>query len=122
MPPGLVDEKGGVSAWADLGRDFVEMPLHRLGVAARQDEGRADAALGTDGAEDIDRLCTLVAGRPGAGSPWRPAPGDLVFLTDPRFVLPPEFYLGIGRERGSDRLQRGGEVFLKSSMANSLCA
>jgi hypothetical protein len=26
-------------------------------------------------------------------------------------TLPPELYLGIGRERGADRLQRGGEVF-----------
>ncbi len=122
MPPGLVGEEDGVSAWADLGRDFVEMPLHGLRVAARQDEGRADAALGTDGAEDIGRLGTLVAGRPGPGSPWRTAPGDLVLLADPRFVLPPQLYLGMGRERGSDRLQRDGNVFLKSSMANSFCA
>jgi hypothetical protein len=28
----------------------------------------------------------------------------------------------MGRERGSDRLQGGGNVFLKSSMANSFCA
>ena len=122
MPSGLIDEEDGVGAWADLGRDFVEMPLHGLGVAARQDESRADAALGTDGAEDIHRLGALVPGRPGPGSPWRPAPGDLVLLADPRFVLPPELYLGMGRERGSDRLQRGGNVFLKFSMANSFCA
>ncbi len=98
------------------------MPLHGLGVAARQDEGRPDAALGTDGAEDIGRLGTLVAGRPGPGAAFRPAPGDLVLLADPRFVLPPEFYLGIGRERGSDRLQRGGNVFLKSWMTSAFCA
>jgi len=122
MPSGLIDEEDGVGAWADLGRDFVEMPLHGLGVAARQDESRADAALGTDGAEDIHRLGALVPGRPGPGSPWRPAPGNLILLADPRFVLPPEFYLGIGRERGLDRFQHGGEVFLKSSMANSFCA
>ena len=46
----------------------------------------------------------------------------LFFWPTPRFVLPPQLYLGIGRERGSDRLQRGGNVFLKSSMANSFCA
>ena len=98
------------------------MPLHGLGVAARQDEGGADAARGTDGAEDIGRLGALVAGRPGPGAAFRPAPGDLVLLADPRFVLPPELYLGIGRERGSDRRQRGGKVFLKFSMASSFCA
>ncbi len=122
MPSGLIDEEDGVGAWCHLGRDFIQMPLHGLCVAAGQDEGRPDAALGTDGAEDIGRLGTLVAGRPGPGSSWCPAPGDLVFLTDPRFILPPQLYLGIGRERGLDRFQRGGEVFLKSSMANSFCA
>ncbi len=122
MPSGLIDEEDGVGAWCHLGRDFIQMPLHGLGVAVGQNEGRPDTTLGTDGAKDIDRLRALVPGRPGPGSPWRPAPGDLVLLADPRFVLPPEFYLGIGRERGSDRLQRGGEVFLKSSMTRALCA
>ena len=53
MRSGLVDEEDGVGAWADLGRDFIQMPLHGLGVAAGQDKGRPDATLGTDGAEDI---------------------------------------------------------------------
>jgi len=98
------------------------MPLHGLGIAAGQDESGADATLGTDGTEDIGRLGALVPGRPGPASPGCPAPGDLVFLADPRFVLPPEFYVGVGREPGADRLQRGGEFFLKSSTANSFCA
>ena len=63
------------------------MPLHGLGVAAGQDEGCPDAALGTDGAEDIGRLGALVLGGPGPGAAFRPAPGDLVLLADPRFVL-----------------------------------
>ncbi len=111
-----------MGAWCHLGRDFIQMPLHGLGVAVGQDEGRPDTTLGTDGAKDIDRLRALVPGRPGPGSPWRPAPGDLVFLADARFVLPPELYLGIGRERGSDRRQRGGNFFLNFSMASSFCA
>ena len=53
MSSGLVDEEDGVGAWADLGRDFIQMPLHGLGVAVGQNEGRPDAALGTDGAKDI---------------------------------------------------------------------
>ncbi len=122
MPTGLIEEEDAVGAWAHLGRDFIEMPLHGLCVAAGQNERRAGAALGTDGAEDIGRLGALIPGRPGPGSPWRPAPGELVFLTDPRFVLPPQLYLGIGREPGADRFQLGGEVFLKPSMANSFCA
>ena len=98
------------------------MPLHGLGIAARQDEGGADAAFGTDGAEDIGRLGALIERRPGPGSAPRPAPGNLVFLADPGFVLPPQFYVGIGWEHGADRRQRGPEVFLKSSTASSFCA
>ena len=34
MPAGLIDEKHGVRAWRDLGGDFGEMEVHRLGVAS----------------------------------------------------------------------------------------
>ena len=87
------------------------MPLHGLGVAAGQNEGRADAALGTDGAENIGGGRALILGRAGSGPAWRPAPRDLVFLTDPRFILPPEFYVGIGREAFADLFQFGGKFF-----------
>ena len=53
MPCGAVDDEHGVSARRYLGRDFIEMPLHGLGIAAGQDEARTDTALRTDGAEDI---------------------------------------------------------------------
>ena len=98
------------------------MPLHGLGVAARQDEGGADAARGTDGAEDIGRLGALIERRPRPGSPARPSPSDLGFLSDPCFVLPPKLYRRVGRELVADFRQLGGEVFLKSSTANSSCA
>ena len=98
------------------------MPLHGLGVAARQDESRADAAFRTDSAEDIGRLGAEIERRSGPTSPARPAPGNLVFLTDPSFVLPPELYPGIGREPGADRRQSGGKVFLKASISGSFCA
>ena len=60
-------------------------------VAAGQDEARADAALGTDGAKDIGRFRALVLGGRRPGSPWRPAPRQLGLLTDPGFILPPDF-------------------------------
>ena len=53
MPPGLIEIEDGVGARRYLGRDFIEVPLHGLGVAAGQNQGRTDAALGTNGAEDI---------------------------------------------------------------------
>jgi hypothetical protein len=87
------------------------MPLHGLGVAARQDEARANAARRADGSENIGRLGALILGRAGAGSPFRPAPSDLVLLTDPGFILPPKLYLGAGRQLGPDRRQLGGQTF-----------
>ena len=53
VPPGLVEEDDGVGARGDGGRDLAEMQLHGGGVAERQDEARALALFGADGAEDI---------------------------------------------------------------------
>jgi len=111
-----------VGAWRHLGGDLIDMPLHGLGVAARQHESGTDTALGTNGPEDIGRLCALVMRCSGPASPFCPAARDLVFLADPRFILPPKLYWRAGREPGPDRFQLGGETFLKASMASSFCA
>jgi hypothetical protein len=42
-----------MGALTDLGRDFVEMPLHDLGIAAWQNEGGTNTACGADSAEYI---------------------------------------------------------------------
>ena len=109
--PCLIEHDNGMGAGAHPGGDFLQIPLHGLGVAAGQDKGVANAALGTGGAEDIGRLGALIMGRAGAGSAPRPASGDLVLLSDPRFVLPPKLYLGVRRKSGADRLQFDREVF-----------
>ena len=119
VPPGLIDDDHGMGTGRDLGRDFVDVPLHSLGVAAGQNQGGADTACGADGAEDIDRLGSLVARCPGTASAFCPASRDLVLLPDPGFVLPPQLYFGAGRERGADCRQLGTEGFLKRSIANS---
>ena len=119
MPSGLIDDEDGVRPWRYSGRDLIEVPLHGLSVAARQDQGGADAPGGTDGAEDPGRHCPLIRGRAGTGAAFRPAPSDLGFLSNSGFVLPPNLYRGVERERAPDFCQFGGEVFLKSSMANS---
>ncbi len=67
MPPGLIHEQNGMGARRHLRRDFIEMPLHGLGVAAWQDEGRADTPRGTDGPEDPGRLCALILEGSGPG-------------------------------------------------------
>ena len=119
--PCPVDDEYSVSAWCHQGRDFIKMPLHGLSVAAGQDKARTDTARGTDGTEDIGRLRALVPERRGSAAASRPAPGEHGFLADPGLILPPNFYRGVGREPGSDLPQPGGEVFLKSSTANSFC-
>ena len=111
MPSGLIDDEDGVRPWRYLDRDLIEMPLHGLGVAARQDEGRADAPGGTDGAEYPGRLRALINARSGPTSPWRPAPGGFGFLTDPSFVLPPDFYPGADREPVAELRHFGGKFF-----------
>ena len=98
MPSGAVDDEHGMGARRHLGRDFNKMPLHGLGVAAGQDEAGADATLGTNGAEDIGRLRALVLGCRGPGAAFRPAPRELGFLADPGLILPPNLYVGVGRE------------------------
>ena len=108
-----------MGARRDLGRDFVEMPLHSLGVAAGQNQGGTNTPCRADGAEDIGRFGSLIMGCPGPTSAWRPAARDLVLLTDAGFVLPPQLYFGAGRETGADRRQLGWEGFLKWSIANS---
>ena len=84
-------------------------------------QARTDTARGTDGTKDIGRLRALVPERRGSAAASRPAPGEHGFLADPGLILPPNFYRGVGREPGSDLPQPGGEVFLKSSTANSFC-
>jgi len=56
VPSGLIDDENGMGTLADLGRDFVEMPLHGLGVAAWQNEGGTDTACRADGTEYVGRL------------------------------------------------------------------
>ncbi len=90
--------------------------------AERHDQPGALAFGGADGTKDVGPFCALVVGRCGPGSLARPAAGDLVLLPDPRLVLPPQLYLGAGREARPDLRQFGGEVFLNASMANSFWA
>src|SRR5215213_253038 len=92
---------------ADLG----QMPRHGRRVAIRQDKARALALLWADGAEDVGPSGALVARGCGPAAASRPAPSDLVLLPDPGLIMPPHFYLGARRERGSDRRHSGGEVF-----------
>ena len=122
MPAGLIKDENGVGAWRDQGRDFIQMPLHCLGVAARQHQAGANTTRRTDGAEDVGRFGALILGSCRPGSALGPTPRELGLLADPGFIGPPDLYAGCDREPGTDLFQRGRETFLKSSMTSSFWA
>ena len=112
MPSGLIDEDGGVRAGRDLRGDLGQMQVHRLGVAARHDEGGAFALLRTDRAENIGRGGSLVAWRARPRSTLGPTTRDLVLLADPRLVGEPDLYgPGIDALLASDLSQARGETY-----------
>ncbi len=53
VPAGLIEEDDGVRVGRHLSGDLFQMPLHCLGIASGQDEGRTDAASRANGAEDV---------------------------------------------------------------------
>jgi hypothetical protein len=98
------------------------MQAHGLCGAAGQDESGTLALIRADRAEDVGRLCSLVARRRGAGAAFGPAAADRVLLADPRLVAKPDLSgLAAGRTL-RDRRQTRGEVFLKTAAARSSLA
>ena len=109
------------------GRDGLgnlrEMQIHRLGVAGRQDQGRALALLGADCTEDVGGSGALITGCARAGAALCPPAGDLVLLADTGLVLEPNLYcLDFNSLLASNGIQARGKVFLKSSITPSACA
>ncbi len=103
--------------------DLRKVQVHCLGIAGRQDQGRALALFRADRAEDVGGGSTLVARSARAGTALCPPAGDLVLLANTSLVLEPDFYLAtFDRFLASDCVQTRGEVFLKSSIAPSACA
>jgi hypothetical protein len=118
VPAGLIDQKDGVGSGRDRFGDLRKMQVHRFAVTGRQDQGCALALLGADRAEDVGGSCTLVARRAGAGAALGPTAGDFVLLADAGLVGEPDFYrVAVDALLARDRLQTGGEAFLKSSIA-----
>ena len=123
MPPGLIDEEDGVGPWCDCLGDFGQMQVHRFGVAGREDQSRALSLLRADGAEDVGRGGALIAGSARASTALGPPAGDLVLLTNARFIREPNLYFpNIDCLFARDFIQARWELFLKSSMAPSACA
>src|SRR3546814_12455942 len=92
------------------------MQGHGFGIAEGQYQPRALAVFRADRAEDIGRFRPLILWRRWPRPTSGPAPGALVLLADPRFVLEPYLYARAPREGCSDLCQLGGKApFLKAS-------
>ena len=118
VPTRLIEKQDGVASRRDILGDFIEMQLHRLGVAPRQDQADRLAFFRADRAEDVGRGGALVPQRRGPRPALCPTASDLVLLSDARFVGEPDFYsAGIDALFARDFLQAGREIFLKSSIA-----
>jgi hypothetical protein len=97
--------------------------VHRFGIAGGQDQGCALALLGADGTEDIGRCGALIPRSARASAALGPPAGDLVLLTNARFIREPNLYFpDIDRFFARDFIQARWELFLKSSIAPSACA
>ena len=92
MPPGPIHQHNPMRLSGDMAADLVEMPLHGLRVCPRQHERRPLAMGRADGAIQIGVLIALIGGLAGARALLRPQPRQAVLLTQPRFVLKPDFY------------------------------
>src|SRR4051812_30721969 len=100
----------------------IQVQAHGLRIASGQHQGRALALLRADRPEDVDRTRPLIVRGAGPGASSGPAARDLVLLAHARLVLPPQLDRGALREARPDRLQGGGETFLKSSSASGFWA
>jgi hypothetical protein len=123
VPASLIDQEDSVGAGGNDRGDLREVQVHRLGIAGRQDQGRALAFLWADGAEDVGRGGPLITGSAGAGATLCPSAGDLVLLADTSLICEPYFYfVAIDPLLARDFVQTRREVFLKSSIAPAACA
>jgi hypothetical protein len=123
MPSGLIDKEDGVGSWRNRLGDFGQMQVHRFGVTGGQDQSRALSLLRADGSEDVGRGGALIPWSAWASAALGPPAGDLVLLTNARFIREPNLYFSnIDGLFACDCIQARWERFLKSSMAPSACA
>ncbi len=88
-------------------------------VGIRQREGRADAASGADGPEQVGAVIALIGGLAWTGAASRPLPHDPVLLAQAHLILEPDLDRLALWQIGEMSLQRGREVFLNAAMIRS---
>ena len=118
VPTGLIHQHDRVSAGCDGERYLVQMQGHGFGIAEGQHQPCALAVFRADRAKDVGRFRPLILGRRWPCPASRPAPRDLVLLTNAGFVLEPYLYGRALREGVFDLCQLGSEApFLKAFRA-----
>ena len=115
VPTGAVHKDDGVRPGRDVAADFLEMHLHGGGVGPGQHEGRARAAPGTDGAEEIGVLVALIGGQARSASLLRPKPDAAVLLAEPGLILEPDLDARVLGQMAYVGRERAREVFLNPS-------
>src|SRR5262249_55600010 len=108
-------------AWA-AGATALAISARCRFIASLLQAGRIRAAplpsLGRTVPKNVGGSGTLIARRTGAGAALRPAARGFVLLADAGLVGEPDFYcVAVDALLARDRLQTGGEAFLKSSIA-----
>jgi hypothetical protein len=56
VPGGAIQDQHGMRAGRARGADLKKMPVHRMGVGARQHQPRADPAVRANRPEEIGQL------------------------------------------------------------------
>ena len=90
--------------------------MHGFSVGPGQHKSGAGAALWADGSEDISVFVTLIGRQARPCAFLGPNAGSSVLLSNPRFILKPQFnWFALG-QIGYVRGEGSAEVFLNVSM------
>tara|TARA_B100000929_G_C15452565_1_gene401662 strand:- start:650 stop:910 length:261 start_codon:yes stop_codon:yes gene_type:complete len=81
-----------VSFSVNLFADFVEVQLHGFGISSWQDQSSAYTTLWADGSEQVGVLVALISRQARSSALPCPNTSSPILLTNPRFILKPQFY------------------------------
>ena len=118
-PSGAIAKQGGERAGCDLGSDLGEVEVHTFRVGSRRNDRRADAPIGADCAEDVDRIVAVIAHHRRTRADRGPYITERPLLSHPRFILKPDLDRCGCARAAQGCLQASTEVFLKVSCASA---
>jgi len=92
MPPGTIHQDDTVGLVRNVAADLIEVQLHGFSVGERHHQRCTLATRRTDGPEEIGILVALIGRQPRPRAGLCPKPGAPILLTEPSFILEPDFY------------------------------